>query len=213
MNPSNDSGGRSGFWPRIAALLLVILALGLPLNDLFRYGLLVIATITILRGVIVLETRAWLTAVAVVLAAVLGSVLMPAPKIEEGHNVFIVDGRGGALEQGLPADAFRLMLAEFDQTYPPEKRCEKNTGGCWRNVLPDRAFAYSADGLLDRPQMSRRVTGIGFSDPVWLRLGAINENQYNWYGSSDIQRGHRDRWWNVLEPWQVTVPYLSLIHI
>jgi hypothetical protein len=197
----------------MAALLLVIMALGLPLNDLFRYGLLMIAAVVILRGTIVLEARAWLTAVAVVLAAMLGTMLMPAPKIEEGHNVFVVDGRGGALEQGLPADAFRTMLAEFDQAYPAEKRCQKGVGGCWRNGLPDRAFAYSADGLLDTPQMSRRVTGIGFSDPVWLRLGAINEKQYNWYGESDIQRGKRERWSNVLQPWQLTMPYFVMYRL
>ena len=197
----------------MAALVLVIVALGLPLNDLLRYGLLVIAAVTVLRGAIVLETRAWLMAVAAVLAVLLGAQLMPAPKIEEGHNVFLVDGRGGALERDLPVDAFRLMLAEFDQTYPPEKRCEKNTGGCWRNALPDRAFAYSADGLLDRPQMSRRVAGIGFSDPVRLRLGAINENQYNWYGASDVQRGYRERWWNVWQPWQITAPYFVLYRL
>lgn len=213
MNSSIDSGERSGFWPRMAALLLAILALGLPLNDLFRYGLLVIAAAVILRGTIVLETRAWLTAIAVVLAAMLGTMLMPAPKIEEGHNVFIVDGRGGALEQGLPADAFRAMLAEFDQTYPADKRCKSGSEGCWRNAMPDRAFAYSADGLLDTPQMSRRVTGIGFSDPVWLRLGAINEKQYNWYGESDIQRGKRERWWNVLEPWRLTMPYFVMYRL
>jgi hypothetical protein len=194
----------------MAALLLVVAALGLPVNDLFRYGLLLIAAVVVLRGAIVLETRAWLTAFAVVLAVMLGTMLMPAPKIEEGHNVFIVDGRGGALEQGLPADAFRGMLAEFDQTYPAEKRCQKGAGGCWRNGLPDRAFAYSADGLLDKPQMSRRVTGIAFSDPVWLRLGAINEKQYNWYDVSDISRGKRERWWNVLQPWQVAVPYFVM---
>ncbi len=197
----------------MAALLLVMAALGLPVNDLFRYGLLVIAAAVILRGAIVLEARAWLIAVAVVLAAMLGTMLMPAPKIEEGHNVFVVDGRGGALEQGLPADAFRAMLAEFDQTYPAEKRCKPGSAGCWRGAMPDRAFAYSADALFDTPQMSRRVTGIGFSDAVWLRLGAINEKQYNWYGASDIQRGKRGRWWDVLNPWQVTVPYFVMYRL
>jgi hypothetical protein len=194
----------------MAALVLVVGALGLPVNDLFRYGLLVIAAVVILSGAIVLQTRAWLTAFAVVLAAMLGTLAMPAPRIEEGHNVFVVDGRGGALEQGLPADAFRAMLAEFDQAYPADKRCQPNAGGCWRGSRPDRTFAYSADALLDHAQMSRRVTGIGFSDPVRLRLGAINEKQYNWYDVSDISRGKRRPWWSVWEPWQFTMPYFVL---
>ena len=42
--------------------------------------------------------------------------LLPAPRIEEGHNVFIVDGRGGALAAGiagrrLPSDGRRIRRA------------------------------------------------------------------------------------------------------
>jgi hypothetical protein len=56
------------------------------------------------------------------------------------------------------------------------------------------------------------VTGIDFSDPVWLRLGFINEKQYNWYaGQSDIQRYSREHGLaRVLHPWRFTIPYFVM---
>src|ERR1019366_5995297 len=37
------------------------------------------------------------------------------------------------------------------------------------------------------------VTELDFSDPVWLRLGFVNEVRYNWTADTDVQRAQRDR--------------------
>src|SRR5207245_8403318 len=98
-----------------------------------------------------------------------GQIWLASPRIEEGHNVFIVERPGGALEAGLPRESFRLMAAQFDARYPKERRCDPALFGCWRGQgFPDRPFAFSADGIFDRPAYSRRVIGIDFADPVWL---------------------------------------------
>src|SRR5262245_14197352 len=141
--------------------------------------------------------------------------MFPAPRIAEGHNVFLVDearGGGGALAAGLPRTAFRIMAVEFDTIYPPSRRCAREQVGCWRGqAFPDRTFAFSADGIFDRAAYSRRVAGIDFSDPVGLRLGFINELGYNWNsGASDVVRAHRNRsslaflhQWTLAMPWFV----------
>jgi hypothetical protein len=197
---------------KFAALVLVVAGLGLPVNDLFRYALLVIATLIVTAGHISARHGPWLGALAAVALCILGQVLLPAPRIEEGHNVFLLDAPGGALEAGLPPAAFRFMAAEFDTKYPPARRCDRAQDGCWRGQsFPARAFAFSADGLFDRPTYSRRVTGIAFDDPVWLRLGFINELGYNWNSQvSDVERASRDRRslalvhrWKLEMPWFV----------
>src|SRR6516165_5817665 len=170
-------------WLKLAALVLVLAALGLPVNDLFRYALLVIATVLVVAGVVSARVAPWLGALAAVALCVLGQILFAAPRIAEGHNVFLIDDTragGGALAAGLPRAAFRLMAAEFNTIYPPSRRCARDQVGCWRGQgFPDQTFAFSADGIFDRAAYSRRVTGIDFSDPVWLRLGFINELGYN----------------------------------
>jgi hypothetical protein len=200
-------------WLKLAALVLVIAALGLPVNDLFRYALLVVATVAAVAGTVAARPAPWLGAVAVVALCVLGQILFPAPRIEEGHNVFLVDRAGGALEAGLPRAAFRSMAAEFDAKYPPARRCAPTQDGCWRaQGFPPHAFAFSADGVFDHPAYSRRVTGIDFSDPVWLRLGFINELAYNWNSEvSDLARASRDRRsLAFLRQWTLTMPWFVM---
>src|SRR5262245_7373113 len=215
-------------WLKLAALVLVVAALGLPVNDLFRYALLVVATVIVVTGTMrgaCFETPAfggplsmragtrWGLAIAAVALCIAGQILFPAPRIEEGHNVFIVDRPGGALEAGLPRAAFRMMAAESDTTYPPTKRCAPTQIGCWRGQgFPTEAFAFSADGMLDHPAYSRRVTGIDFAGPVWLRLGFINELAYNWNSqASDVARAQRDRRsLAFLHQWPLTMPWFVM---
>jgi len=197
-------------WLKLAALVLVIAALGLPVNDLFRYALLVIATVVVVTGTISSHGARWLAAIAVVALCVGAHILFPPPRIEEGHNVFIVDRPGGAVEAGLPREAFRMMAAEFDTTYPPGRRCAPQAIGCWRGQgFPAQALAFSADGMLDHAAYSRRVTGIDFADPVRLRLGFINELAYNWNSeTSDVARAQRDRRsFAFLHQWRLTMPW------
>jgi hypothetical protein len=199
-------------WLKLAALVLVIAALGLPVNDLFRYALLVVATVVVVAGTLRSRAAPWLGALAAVALCVLGQFVFPAPRIEEGHNVFLVDAPGGALQAGLPREAFRIIGQEFDTKYPRERRCAASQDDCWRaQGFPARAFAFSADGIFQHPVYSRRVTGIDFSDPVWLRLGFINELSYNWNSQvSELARAYRDRrsaaflhQWTVAMPWFV----------
>jgi hypothetical protein len=199
-------------WIKLAALILVVAGVGIPINDLFRYALLVIATVMIVVGTLSVRRGPWLGAVAIIVLCAFGQAWLEAPRIEEGHNVFLFDAPGGALEAGLPAEAFRAMAAEFDAKYPPAGRCDPSQDGCWRGqAFPARAFAFSADGIYDRSPYSRRVAGINFSDPVWLRLGFINEQGYNWNSKvSDLERAARDRRslalvhrWKLAMPWFV----------
>jgi hypothetical protein len=200
-------------WIKLAALILVVAALGLPINDLFRYALLVIAAVVIVAGTVSVRRAPWLGAVAIVVLCAFGQAWLAAPRIEEGHNVFLFDAPGGALEAGLPAEAFRAMAAKFDAKYPRARRCDPAQDGCWRGqAFPDRVFAFSPDGIYDGSPYSRRVAGIDFSDPVWLRLGFINEQGYNWNSKvSDLERASRDRRSSALvHRWKLAMPWFVM---
>ncbi|CAN0306769.1 unnamed protein product, partial [Phaeothamnion confervicola] len=177
---------------------------------------LLIAAVVVAVGAVTPQLRGWLGAVAVAAVALLVPFVLPAPQIEEGHNVFLGETQGSALEAGLPAEVFRFMAGRFDAQYPPERRCDPHLSGCWRSQPgPDRTFAFSADGIFQRPAYSRRVADVDFSDPVRQRLGFVNENKYNWYsGLSDLQRGFRvrglDRVW---QPWTLTIPYFVMLKL
>lgn len=198
---------------KLAVLVLTVAAIGLPVNTLDAYALLVMACVIVFSGAVRVTSRAWMGAGAIVAIAVGGHILLAPPRIDEGHNVFLPSP---VMEQGLPGDVYRHLKDEFDKEYPAGVRCAPGTTGCWRNgELPDRPFAFSPDGIFQTSTMSRSVTEIDFSDPVWLRLGFINEIKYNWYTAApDVHRADRDRrFWMGLSRWHLTMPWFEMIRL
>lgn len=194
----------------LAAAMAIV---GLPINHLSGYALILVVTVIVCASEVTSSVRRWLAAAVLVLSAILGQSVLDPPRIEEGHNVFLPDSPRNVLATGLPPEVYRLMAAEFDALYPPARRCDPRTAGCWRGQgFPDRAFAFSTDGIFDKPAYSRRVDSIDFGDPVWLRLGFINDARYKWYfGASDIQRFSRDkRFWMGLHRWHLTMPWFVM---
>lgn len=200
---------RFGLLRRLTLLALLLAIVGLPLNNLFGYALLAAATVIAFAGEVTARNRPWLLSILLAFIAVAGQAVLNPPSIEEGHNIFLPDGKNDALISGLPPDVYRLLAVEFDKAYPLEKRCDPAANGCWRGLgFPDRVFAFSADGILRGAEMSRKVDHIDFSDPVWLRLGFINDLRYNWSGPHDLVRAKRDsRFWMGLHRWQLGMPF------
>ena len=208
---------QSGLLRKLALLALAVVILGLPLNHLPGYALLLFLTVLVFVGEVTKRRQAWIAACALTILAVVVQLFLSPPRIEEGHNVFLPDVGSGPntsdpLLTGLPPEVYRLMASQFNQVYPPERRCDPKVFGCWRaGVNPDRTFAFSADGIFDKGAFSRRVDDIDFADPVWLRLGFTNELRYNWSNSSDVRRLRRDgRFWMGLHRWQLTMPYFVM---
>src|SRR5262245_7919924 len=77
LTAPSDIVGTAGVWARLAMLALVIAALGLPINDLFRYSLLLIAAVVIFVGSVSRRPDAWLGAVAVAGIALVAPLIWP----------------------------------------------------------------------------------------------------------------------------------------
>ena len=120
------------------------------------------------------------------------------------------------LQQGLPADVYKQMAQEFDTIYPPAVRCKPGSTGCWQDQgRPDRLYAFSADSIWHNSDASRAVTALDFSDPVWLRLGFINELNYNWFSAApDAHRADRDRrFWMGFKRWHLAMPWFEMVSL
>jgi len=180
---------------KIAVLAIVVLAIGLPINDLFDYAIVVAAAVAVLVGAAKSLPRLWLAAAGLAALVAAAHILLPAPRIEEGHNVFL-PGPDAARTSRLPREVYEFLDKEFAAQYPPEKLCDDRSRGCWRpaHTAAQDGFAFSSDAVFDRGDWSRRVTGISFSDLVYARLGVVNDLIYNWSPpESDIERFQRDR--------------------
>jgi hypothetical protein len=212
MNTLNRDAAGAG-WRKAGALGLAIAVIGLTVNNISDYALLLVSAVMIFCGDVRATPRAWAAAVAIVIAAVLGQALLSTPRIQEGHNVFLP---GSLQERGLPGGVYRRMTAEFDAQYPIAQRCDPEKLGCWQKKanFPDTTFAFSADGIWRKPEFSRAVTSIDFSDPVWLRIGFVNELRYSWTSDHDVKRSTRDRrFWMGWHRWTLTVPWFEMISL
>ena len=201
-------------WLRLAVQALAVVAVGVPINSLYAYGLLLVAAVLIFCGRIDTRPRRWLVAVAIVAgAAVLPWLVAPIP-IQQGLNVFLPTKPGNVFERKLPREVYNTLKAEFDAAYPAAVRCKPGSTGCWQSDgQPDRLYAFSADSPFAAPAYSRLVAGVDFSDPVWLRLGFVNDKRYNWYTAApDVHRGDRDRrFWMGLSRWHITMPWFMML--
>jgi hypothetical protein len=202
-------------WRKLAALALAVAAVGLPVNHFAAYTLLLIVTVVIFTGEVSARWKPWLAAVAIVAAAIGGQWLLSPPRIDEAHNVFLPGPADGVLQRALPVEVYRHLANEFDAQYPPVVRCKPGSAGCWQGSHPARAFAFSADGIFHASDLSRAVTAIDFSDPVWLRLGFINQMNYNWsITAPDLHRVDRDRrFWMGLHRWHLAMPWFEMIRL
>ena len=212
-NPSAALAHNS--WLRVAALVLAVVALGVPVNDLYRYAVLLIAAVLIFSGRLSPRPSRWLAAIAVVAAAAsLPWFVAPVP-IQQGLNVFLPTKTGNVFERKLPNEVYSALKTEFDAVYPPAVRCKPGSAGCWQDSEPDHLYAFSADSPFAAPAYSRAVSGLDFSDAVWLRLGFINDMRYNWYTDApDVHRGERDRhFWMGLSRWHVTMPWFMMLRV
>ena len=202
-------------WRKLAVLLLALAAVGLPVNHLSVYALLLIVAVVVFTGEVTARAKAWFAALAIVILAGAGQWWLAAPRVDEGHNAFLPDGATDVLQHALPPDVYRRMAREFDAVYPPAVRCKPSEPGCWQGSHPERAFAFSADGIFHKSDLSRAAAGIDFSDPIWLRLGFVNERRYNWSTAApDVRRDDRDRrFFMGLHRWHFAMPWYEMIRL
>jgi hypothetical protein len=108
--------------------------------------------------------------------------MIPSTRIQEGENLFLLSGPGEPLQRGLPPSVFLRMKDLFEAAHPKEQWCKKDRYGCWVFFgVPKHTFAPDAEGFLWHPRWSRIVTQINFKNIQELRLGTINDIQYNWF--------------------------------
>jgi len=152
-------------------LVLAAVGLGIPLNTPTDGAALAGLVLALAAGTVRAAPRRWALAVAA-LAVLAGlRVALPLPAIQEGENVFVYAGPGGVFERELPPEVFGALRDGFVARYPHGVAAR----------AADTPYAFSGDGVLQAPHMSRVLHGLSFATAAGLRLGAVNSWNYNVY--------------------------------
>jgi hypothetical protein len=155
----------------LGVLALALVGLGIPVNTPVDGAALAMLVVALAAGTVRAGRRRW--GLALVAAVVLTGARMalPLPMIEEGENVFVYSGPGGAFERALPREVFGALRDGFVARYPHGVAAQ----------AADTAYAFSGDSVFQTPRYSRILHGLSFTSVAALRLGAVNSWNYNVY--------------------------------
>jgi hypothetical protein len=208
--------------PRLALLTLIVLILGVPINDFWRFLLLTLAIMVVCFGSVRLEPLRWLVVLAIAFSIVLVDwLLLPGPRIEEGHNVYIPVGASlGTYEKGLPPGAHRIMRTIFDQAYLSGDAQLPGSPDWWNDQhfqrtgnFVDQAFAPSADALWERPKYSRTVDAVRFRSQNQAQIDVINDKRFNFYPLGEAKKRKPHNFWASARIDRSVIPFFVMVEI
>ena len=206
---------------RLAVLVLILLVLGVPVTDFWRFLLLTTAVMAICFGQVRLQPRRWLIAIVVTVIVVTIDWLLPGPRIEEGHNVYIPVGANLEIfERELPPDAQRAMLAIFNRGYLEGNAPVPGSADWWQHpnfkkpgALTKEAFAPSADAIWQTPKYSRIVNAIKFRSQNQAGIDAINSKKFNFYDQTRRKNQRAPNFSNSARIDRAAMPFFVMFEI
>ncbi len=167
---------------KIILAIFILVQLGLPILDLWKMILLLGSWLALACCDLRLNKRRIFLSIAVVILVIAIKNFLPNASINEGHNIFLYTGDGGALQRGLPPEIFKEWRQAFEKQYPPEQ-CPDAT---WRQTPPTTLYAHSSDALWQKARYSRQVNTISFKNLSEFRGGFSNDLRYNFFSNDPI---------------------------
>ena len=163
MTAMRDSRSAAGAaWRKVAALMLGVAAVGLPINDIAGYALLVALAVAIFVGEVSARAKAWIAAVALVVRRHRRAIPAGAAA-HRGRSQCVSARRRQALQRGLPAEVYRAPGGRIRRGYIRRRmRCDQAV-----RLLAGRRLSGSDLCLFRRRRLaqaglSRSVTDFDF---------------------------------------------------
>jgi hypothetical protein len=181
-------------WLNTAFLIYSFVALQPPINDPFRFALVVCCFFVAIffDGKETAWTRRRFALLGLLTLQLTLIWSISISKTEEGNNVFIIkDVTQNPYLTGLPREVYDIFKSEFQTTHPDSEHCSEGQWGCWaRYDAPAELFAKSSDGFWQNPKFSRKIHQLKYSTQSNSRMGIVNQsNDLNFVDDfSDIRR-------------------------
>jgi len=182
-------------------LLILVLFIGLPINDLAGF-ILLIFSIPIIIFTKVINKYKYKYLIFLISAFILINLSIPSLKIQEGHNLVILNDKSDLFyKSNFPTEIYDYFKKQY-LFYKTNSECDQNLERCWKNFDPQRIrdnsnptnqfFAISSDWSIYEKKYSRIVNNINFSNLISARIGQINNLSYNYFWSKkyDLARAN-----------------------
>jgi len=169
-------------------VIISILVIGLPINHLFDFIILLFILPIIFFSKLNLNKKYFNYLIVTIFFLILLKFFIPSIKIQEGHNIVIINENSKLFYKAiLPNNVFKFFNDNF-KYYRNNSTCENVNNYCWKYFDPNRSeisnvsktkFAQSSDWSIENVKYSRIVNDISFSNLKEARLGTINNLNYN----------------------------------
>ena len=159
--------------------LVLIAVIGLPINNFLSFFI-VLFCIPIIIFSEILKNNKLLYFLVVILSFLALKIYLPNIKIQEGHNLVILNENSNKFYQdNLPKEVYNFFNDEFSFYYNKSK-CDSKLARCWKNFDPysikeksnptDNIYATSSDWSFTQTKYSRMVNNIDFKNLKSARI-------------------------------------------
>ena len=170
--------------------LVLIAVIGLPINNFLSFFI-VLFCIPIIIFSEILKNNKLLYFLVVILSFLALKIYLPNIKIQEGHNLVILNENSNKFYQdNLPKEVYNFFNDEFS-FYFNKSKCDSKLARCWKNFDPysikeksnptDNIYATSSDWSFNQTKYSRIVNKIDFTNLKSARIGEVNNLTYNFF--------------------------------
>ena len=180
---------------KISLLFIVLLLIGLPINNPYKFVILLFFLPIIIFSKVNRINNKKLLSLIIIFVFFLYKFLTPSLYIQEGHNiVLLTENSYEYYKKNLPIEVFNFFEDEYEKIYALDK-CDKKNSVCWKSFKPKSdspIYANSNDWSLNDIKYSRIVSGFNFFDLTSAKIGIVNDLNFHFYANNSINDLTRD---------------------
>ena len=190
---------KNGFY-KFSILTLIFVIIGLPINSIEYFIILIISLPIIIYSKIYKNVN-FFKIIIILLLFVFIKILLPTLKIQEGHNLIILNtNTHDYYEKNLPKEVFKFVKNKYASFYNNSTCKLDDRRNCWENYdikqkksfssFESSIYAKSSDWNLNKIKYSRILNNINFTNLKTARIENINNTDFNffWPSKFDVVR-------------------------
>ena len=180
------------FFSKYLLLIFFFIVFKLPIVDLSTFIIFVLF-LNIILNITEFKKKLNLTLFLIILILISLNYIYDNKNIKENHGIFLPNNHNQNIYLENNYEIFNILIHEFNNSFTKDDLECKNQPKyslCRKDIALKKVYSKSFDNInFGTKEFSRKINSINHTNLSNLRLGDINNIDYNWYDEPDF-------WWN-----------------
>ena len=180
------------FFSKYLLLIFFFIVFKLPIVDISTFIIFVLF-LNIILNTTEFKKKLNLTLFLIILLLISLTYIYDNKNIKENHGIFLPNNHNQNIYLDNNYEIFNILIHEFNNSFTSDDLECKNQPKyslCWKDIVLKKVYSKSFDNInFGTKEFSRKINSINHTNLSNLRLGDINNIDYNWYDQPDF-------WWN-----------------